>query len=294
MDPVELEIRRKFPQMVWAITHPELGPLLRRAVAEGLDEAGFQGLLLQTEWYKTTQASARTWQRLLNEDPATAAAMFDEKIANVKSLATKLGVTLLDDNELHGEVGYIAALALQGGWDEARLMQEILTKATYKNGTEQGGQLGAGIDRVRQMASDYMVPITEQAAWDLSLKLISGEMDQTVLAAYFKDQAIARFQGNEQVVQMLERGFSPAQIFAPLIQQTAQLLELSPAQIDLTSTEYSGMLDYVDANGNTRPMTLSEAGRFIRGTSAYRSTQGAVDTAASFAEFLGQRMGTVA
>ena len=294
MDPVELEIRRKFPQMVWAITHPELGPLLRRAVAEGLDEAGFQGLLLQTEWYKTTQATARTWQRLLNEDPATAAKMFDDKIAEAKALAAKLGITLLDEGPLHAEAGHIAALALQNGWDEQRLMQEVLTKAVYKGDREQTGQLGAGIDRVKQMAADYMVPITDQAAWDLSLKLVSGEMDQTVLASYFKDQAIARFQGNEQVVSMLERGFSPAQIFSPLIQQTAQLLEMSPAQIDLTSPEWSGMLDYVDDKGNTRPMTLSEAGRFVRGSEKFRSTQGAMDTAASFAEFIGQRMGAVA
>jgi hypothetical protein len=292
MDPVELQVRQQFPHMIWAIAHPELGPLLRRAVAEGWDGARFQGELLNTGWYRVTAEAERNWERVSNEDPGSASKMFQEAVAKVRQAAARAGVTLTDSGDFWaGQFGEIAMGMVRSAWDENRMMQEILNRAKYQGDQAQSGQLGASMDQVKAAAAAYLVPMAAEEAWNMGRKLITGDLDTAGMQAYFKDLALGRFSGNAQMLDMLNRGVTPAQYFNPYIQQTAQLLEVSPGDINLLDQEYSSIIDHADEQGNRRPMTLSEAGRFVRGTEAYRYTEGANKEAAAMAQFIAQRMG---
>ncbi|MBM4407750.1 MAG: hypothetical protein FJ038_03915 [Chloroflexi bacterium] len=289
------QAREKYPQMAWALNHPEVGPLLQRAAAEGWDAARFQGELLKTQWYKSTTDSARVWERLLNEDPATAAKTLDRKVRDIQTLAGRIGLTGIDFNAW--QPGWVFAVdATRETWDETRIVQELLSRwGTGGTDAQQGGQLGGMMDSVKGTAAQYLTPITDDAAYQMASKMLYGTLDQAGMAAYFKDQAVIRFSGNEQVLNMLNNGFTPREIFQPLVQQTAQLLELAPAQVDLMDPKWQGMLDYTDPQTNTvRPMTQTEAGRYVRGLDEYRQTDGAVRQASEFAEFIGQKMGAVA
>ena len=285
---VDQLIRQRYPQMAWALEHPELGPLLRRGIAEGWDAPRLQGELLKTTWFQTTSEAERTWDRMWAEDPATARTTFYQTVSRVDLAAKRLGITL-DQQQLFE----IASSVGRSQWDEAQLNQKLLEMASFQGEGQLQGQLNATVDRIKQTANDYFAPIADSDAFEFARKVLLGQMDQGTMEAYFKDLAVARFQGNEQITRMLDQGFTPTQIFAPYVQQTAQLLEVGPSQVDLMDPKFSQILDYND-NGTTRPMTLTEAGQFIRGTEEYKGTQGAVSQAADFAEFIGQRMGAVA
>ena len=281
-------MRQRFPQMAWAIDNPELGPMLRNAVAQGWDAARLQGELLKTNWYRTTTEAERLWDRRTAEDPAEAQRLFYESIGRVDRMAKQLGVGLSQD-----DIYRLGIAAGRSGWDENLLTQRIMEKATFAGDRGATGQINALIDRVKQTANDYFAPVADQQAFDLAKQMIGGTMDQASMQAYFKDLAINRFQNNSQITSMLDKGFTAAQIFAPYIQQTAQLLDIAPSAVDLTNQRFSQILDHNDGT-STRPMTLTEAGQFVRGMDDYKRTQGAVSQAADFAEFIGQKMGRVA
>lgn len=292
MDPVAQAVYEKYPQMAWALNHPELGPLLRRAVEEGWDAARFQGELLKTAWYTSSSDTARTWERLLNEDPASARQLLSNNITTMSTLAARLGVSL---NFNAWQSGWLLAVdATREGWDELRMQQELVRRARYQPDAKTSGAIGAAQDNVKALAAAYLVPMTDRSAWRLGIKTLTGEMDDAGLRAYFKDQAVARFGGNKSVVRMLNQGLTARDIFAPYVQQTASILEINPESINLLDRKWAKMLDYVDDKGVTRPMTLTEAGRFVRGLDDFKATDNAMEQSAGFAEFISQRMGAVA
>jgi hypothetical protein len=286
---VDWMIRQRYPQMGWALAHAELGPLLRRAVAEGWDSPRLQGELLNTNWFRTTTEAEREWDRIAAEDPASLRQRFYDQVGRVERAFQQLGVPYTQ-----AMLADLGARAGRSNWDDQQLQQRVLELATFAPEGQLQGQLNAVVDRVKQTANDYFTPIADQAAFDMGKRMLLGQIDATALQAHFKDLAMARFQGNKQIADMLNQGFTAAQIFAPYVQQTAQLLEQAPSAINLMDPKYSQIVDYADPNGVTRPMTLSEAGKFIRGTDAYKGTQGAVTQAADFAEFISQKMGNIA
>lgn len=283
---LETQVREVYPQMAWALAHPELGPLLKQALAAGWDEARFQGALLKTQWFKTTSDNERTWDRLQAEDPAQAALQLTTASDSVARLSARIGVTLPP-----ATAQQIALNAARSGWNEDRIVSSITQQATFTGDQNAGGDLGAAMDQIKSKADQYMVPISDATAWELGRDMINGKQDLAGIEATFKDQAKSRWTGFADTI---DRGFTPQQIFAPYIQQTAQLLEISPSQVNLADPKYNQMIDMFDETGTRRPMSLSEAGRFVRGLHEYRSTDNAMNEAANTAEFITQRFGAVA
>jgi hypothetical protein len=67
-----------------------VGNLLRR----GIDDPNYDPIpeLLQTNWYRTTQASMRQWEALRHNDPASAGAREREETARVYDMILSMGL----------------------------------------------------------------------------------------------------------------------------------------------------------------------------------------------------------
>ncbi len=65
------EAAEEFPGFAWALSDPELGPLLREAAGPpAWTPAKLQARLQQTQWWRTNSAAVRNYMTLAGTDPA--------------------------------------------------------------------------------------------------------------------------------------------------------------------------------------------------------------------------------
>lgn len=279
---VEAYFRKYYGAFAWMLSDPELAAVLRRAAVDGLDAMGIQAALQQTRWWGTHSAAMRNWEALANTDKFEAERQLQQKALSVKLAARRLGV---DMDEARSRD--LAWTALRLGWNDQELQAALVNEVKYS--PHLGGDAGATIDQVKAKAHAYMVPIADDTAFGLMKKMASGELSEDGLNHYFLDLAKGRF---PQLTQYLDAGITPEQFFEPYRQLTAQVLELNPQQINLLDDpRFSSMVETVGSDGKRRPMTLSEAGRYLRGLPDYRNTDQANSQAAELVRSIGQLFG---
>ena len=276
-----------YPSLAWAIDHPELGPILNEAVSKGWTEEVIVARVKQTSWYRTTSDAQRQWELLRNDNPGEAAKQVSGAVTMVGSISRRLGISLSSDQAL-----WIATSAVANGWNEQQITANLVQNMAGSGQAGQtAGELGYFQDLTMARAKEWGVPMGEDVAFMFAKWMATGESNQQNLDAYLRDQAMSRF---PTLQAQFEMGFTTKQIFDPYIQQTAQLLELSPAMIDITNQKWMPMIDSVGPDGTRRPMSLSEAGRYVRGQDEYNGTQQATEQAARLGETILQTFGQVA
>ena len=286
--PIDDLVRQDYPQMAWVMNNPELGGIMRQAASERWDPARLMGAIQKTTWWKTTDANQREYQRLVAEDPHSAYVKYIDAASTVRDMAARLGV-VLDPSMLQSIGTNVAA----EGWDANRMTQEIMRTATTYN--PQGtGDVNAMVNQVKDRSAQFFMPMTDDAAFNWSKNIITGTATKEGLDAYFRQQAVNRFGGDKSIVEALKQGATVKDIFEPYTQQTAQLLEISPDQVNLMDMQWGTMIDGMRSDGTRRPMTLSESAAYVRGTDAWKGTKQAEDAAAGIGEQLLKTFGEVA
>jgi hypothetical protein len=286
--PIEDLVRQEYPQMAWVMNNPELSPLMRQATTERWDPARLMGAIQKTNWWKNTDAAQREYQRLVAEDPQTAYKKYLEAATGVQSLASRLGVSL--SAEVVKSIGTNAAAE---GWDANRLTQEVMRQATSYN-PRGVGDVNAMVNQVKTRSTDFFMPMSDETAFNWSKNIMSGTATKDGLDTYLRQQAINRFGGDKSIADALAKGATVKDVFDPYVQQTAQLLEVSPAQVDLMDSQWGTMIDGMRSDGSRRPMTLSESATYVRGTDAWKQTNQAAQAAAGLGEQILKTFGEVA
>lgn len=290
-ETIDQEIRRKYGFMAWALDLPEIGDLLRRGATEDWDEATFRGELYKTEYWKTHNQAMREFDRLVNEDNAQAAHLITAKRDEMRKMASAMGLTLDPNTEFE-----MSVQALRFGWDETQTQNALANQLAFDGGgptnVGAGSNLGAFMSRLNQFESDYMIHISQETKNDFIRRYARGEIDEAGVNNYFLTQAKSR---RPYLSEQLDQGITVRNYFAPYIEQTAKLLEISPSEVDLLDNpKYAQMTEMAGADGKIRPMTLYEAGRYIRGLEDYKLTRQANETGASYSEAILRTFGEVA
>lgn len=289
-EEIDAYIRTNYPQMAWALNHPEIGPILRQAAREMWSAGRFQGALLNTEWYKTTTVNQREWDALFAADPATARERFDEMWHKIGEMAQQLGIPL--DMADWGLGFQIAAQAVRSGWSDERIVDELIGKAeaaTLGNGT----LTGTADALMAKARGDWFIPLSRDAALDWAKRILAGTADEAGFESYLKD--LAKGGQNQAVADKIDAGYTLKQISDPYVQQVASLMELNPAAVDMTDPRWSKFLNYYDPDTKTyRMMTMSEAATAIRSDPGWAKTGQALDQAARTGQELLQLFGKVA
>src|SRR5690606_2004072 len=76
------------------LDHPEVGPILKRAAAEGWSKDRLEGALSATDWWVQTTQSKRQWDALKSSDPNEAESRIGQRIAVLEDIAQELGLRL--------------------------------------------------------------------------------------------------------------------------------------------------------------------------------------------------------
>ena len=265
----DADVRSRYGYMAWALDIPEVGDALRAAAAAGEDQAGLFARISQTNWWKTTSASARTFQQLQATDPASAQQDIDSEKAAISAQASKLGITIAEDR-----LTSMATDARRLGWNAEQVQSAIGNEFHYKPGGQQGGALTIE-NQLKQIASDYLQPVSDSTLSRWEQDVISGRTAVADFEGQMKAQAKSLY---PSMAASIDAGQTAAQFAEPYRQVAAKTLEMSPDTIDFADPRWNKALNTVDPKtGQRMSMSLSDWDTELRSNPIYnyQNTQGA-------------------
>lgn len=236
----------------WFVDHREVGPILINAAKEGWAPERLQGALLKTKWWQTTHEQARQWDALLQSDPATAKRRINETGLNIRAQVNKLGIRV-GKNRLFA----LTVNALRHGWNEQEISLALAAEMKWRPGSSERGEVGRMMQGVRQLAADYMIPVTRKQEWQWVRRMVAGQADPEVIQGSLQKLALAKF---PHLKDEINKGITPGQFFAPYRNAIAAELEINPESVDLNKGRYQQVTSFRDSKlAKVRPMTMSEA-----------------------------------
>lgn len=287
MDPVEAKIMQQYGYLAGFLHEPEIGPILRQAAINGWSKEVLQGALSKTVWWNKWNSTQRDLQILKSTDPASYNEKVSAKTREILQMAQRAGVSF---GTLQDATNLAASLLGQPDLDPSTVQAMVFAHAQFTGKTPEG-TFGSSMSDIKQQAANFLVPISDQAAFTWAQKIAMGTAAPEGATEYLRNQAKSMY---SHLSDDLDRGFTTKELFDPYIQQTAQLLEISPDTIDLTSPKFQQMISTKDADtGKQRAMTLSEAGEYIRRSGDYDSTQSKMNAAAKLTETMAETFGKV-
>jgi hypothetical protein len=263
-----------YPNMAWAVNDAELGPILQQAAQNGWTAAELQAALFTTSFWQQLSDNARQLRVLQETDPAT----FREQIQNsafaIHSLAIQMGLEYS-----YQQAEQLAKSAAAYGWDRARIQSELAHSANFASGAPL-------IQQVKQMYSQFMIPISDQAAADWAKRIGSGTYTTENLQATLLETAKKLYPG---VADAIDRGIMPGELFEPYKQIAVQELGINPEAIDPSDTKWSRALNMQTGDF----MNFEDWKRTLRTDPQYGwdHTEAAAQQAAEFTTAFGQNFG---
>ena len=286
----EQRIIKESPALAWMLKDKELKPLLLSAFGKDtpFDSNVFDSKLWATDWWKSRGSSARDWQRLKAMDPAQAKIQLNQ---GAQMLSRKLGLPL---NQT-GFLRKIVELGIVLDLDEATLLEtavNMIDKGKVK-GVKFGttGQVGAIYTQIKNQSKEYMLEIGHKQLMDLSTKMLAGRIDGDVLSNFFQREAKSKW---PHLGDVIDSGVTPGEYFQGHRAAISGLLEYgSTDEVNLTDRKWKRVTSFNDGK-ETRPMTIAETEKFVRGTEAWGETRNAAEEASGMAETILTKFGGVA
>lgn len=276
---IEAYVRRHYGYFGAFLDIPEVREVLLTSAREGYDEARMKGALYATDWWKQTDAANRTWAQLESEDPAEARRQVASTAATVMNRARTLGLP-------SSVVASIAYQATKNGWNTDQQIDALIAQANWS--TMEGGELTSYRDQVNQIASQYLVGVSEQTARNYSERIASGELSLNGVRSIMQRQAKARF---SWMADQLDAGVTVADYLAPVKDRIAAELEVVPDEINLMDPQWLSLVETKGDDGKMRAATLHEATLAARKRPEWKNTSNAQRTTTQLMTTLGQVFG---
>lgn len=270
--------------------NPEIAQLLRRSLDEGWSEQKFQAELRATNWWKTTTASARTWDAASALDPATYQAQVDEAATAINQEALNLGIRLSSER-----VQKLALDSLRFGWGAQTITNSIGMAAT-EGGAAGATQLREGYygQQVRSVAKQYGVSLNDTTFNSFVNKIAVGE--ETI--GSFQDYALTIAKSlYPPLAEQFDAGRTFEDVTSSYKTIAANLLEKDEAEIDMTRPEWVQAVTYQadPKTGEQRLMNMREWQDYLRTTESfgYQYTTEARSRAYGIADTIANMFGRV-
>jgi hypothetical protein len=282
------KVAEKYPTLLnFLKTQPELLTLYLQSINETWSPEQLQSKLYATNYYKSTTQDQRSWDQLIAQDPATAQQRYQTASQHNTQLWQQGGYSVPYATFLT-----INNQAVRGNWSDDTIKaalnaaQKGLPPPTTNpgdSGIQGGGDIGANMNLVKQIAASYAVPVSNDAAYQWALNLQSGAVDQNGVQAWAKEQAASLFPGLKTA---LDAGLTVDQYASPYKSVAQQELGINPNDISWTDPKWNAALNQIDAKTGARvSMSLSDWTTKLRSdpTYGYDQTPGAKDQARTLA-----------
>lgn len=241
---------------------PEMSAFLQRLMREPeMSDAMFQAELQKTNWWRTTNATARDFARRQVEDPATLNSEIMDRTSVLRQAALDRGLAV-DDRSLND-----AALKMvQFGFSQQtalnHLAQLTLGTATGPSSLVQGffGQ------SVRELAANYGVPLSDATLMKWTGDIATGNQSLNSFEAYARDLAKNLY---PSLANGYDRGLSFTQMTSPYAQVASRILDIPDSQIDFTDPKWAAAFTKRDEKGGQVQMTYGEWADYLRTTPSF-------------------------
>lgn len=267
VDEIEQEVREQYPEYAWLLNDPEVRDILLEAAdpQRGLDDATFTSRIRNTKWYQTSTPAMRQWETLLSQDPAKAKRQQEIRVQDLTRRAREMGIQMT-----RGDVEQMAERSLRYGWTNTEIMDAF---AEQMAGDAPAGVVRTTMSDLRRLAGMYMVNASDSELVKWAQEITLGRRTLDEYTAGLQDLAKAKFNGNSQLVSMIDQGMSPDAFFADHKSMIAGEWGLSPTQVDLRDERWQGVLQTKGDDGVIRPMSLEEARRYARSQDGWDKTE---------------------
>lgn len=281
------QITQRYPQLAGFINHPELGPMLRQAAAEGWGAEEMQGALHKTQWYQSTWADYRRLEVLKSTDPAEYNNQFRQAEYEVGALMGQLGVDIKRNPHM---VYALTEEYLRNGKDDWFLFSRVgdmLIKDPSL--VAQTGQLEAKRQQFREYAADMLLDFGDNVYTKHAVNTWRQVDTDEGIKERMRQDAIKRY---EHLGDGLKRGLTVRELISPLTNVLGRTLEMDPEQIDPNDARWRQIWNYVDPQTKeVRMMTTSEVDRFARHQQEFEGTKTARDEAYALSARILESMG---
>ena len=279
LDEAELiKLRELFPSIDFLLDDPEIIAILEQAIqGEGWELDKLELAIEGTEWFETTEESRRLFDMSIERDPATVEREIQQQIIIMENMMGVYGIDI-NETELRG----MAFDILRDGNSDAEVLRKIgnLARAQGQAGTgtiAEGtgglkGELAGMVAQLQQDARRYHLGYSDAQLEEWAVRIIEGRWSFEGAKATMRSQASIAYPG---MADQIEQGMTVEDFFAPTKNRLAQLLDMNPNAIDLTSEKWSEVTQMVDEGGIARPMTFTELGRYARNQDEWWTTDAA-------------------
>ena len=207
-----------------------LQDLIAEATKQNYSQDLFQAKLQATPWYRAHTASEREWSQLQTNDPQSATNITRNVYADMGEIAGALGANLNPGLASSIASSVIAHSYSNGSYDKGLLQRAIAAQVRMDQYGHYKGAAGQFEDSIRQMSSDYGMPIDKGAlqSWvQGGLQQAGGDASklsayQENVKHYLQQQAKLTFPG---LSQQIDSGLTVAQIASPYVSSFAKILE---------------------------------------------------------------------
>lgn len=212
------------------------------------------------------------------KDKADSIRSFSAAIINA---AGRFGVDLTPET-----VAYIATVADDQNFSMDQLNDVILNQTNWE--ALKPGDLTANVDKIKQSARSYLVPLSDATVKEYSTKIASGQSSFEAIESLLKQQAKMKM---PWMANAIDQGLSPSDLLAGSRDQIASSLGINAAEVDFTTDRFMNMVTVADEKGNTRLATGSELTRKIRADDAWASSAEARQVGTSLVQAMARIFG---
>jgi len=252
--------------------NPELKKIFNQAVTGQWSTDKFKATLMTTNWWKTHDASERTYLTTMATDPAQAKQQLTQAQVHASQLLVSLGVNPAANAALASSMAYNIAAK---GWtdDQVRYYAGSFSKLT--NGRMAG-------DAETQYSNGL------QYAYSMGVKMSDSwyqnqvQMIEKGVSTFADMQAGIRSQAKSQYSQFatqIDGGQTVQDLASPYIQQMGSILEVNPNALSTFDPTISKALSYKDPKtGVTGAQPLWDFENTLRADPRWQQTNNARDS----------------
>jgi hypothetical protein len=291
-EPWKKNIQEEFGSL-WDVYNEdaEVKKVIDLSVKEGWynDPVKLTEKLRNTNWFRTTESSARQYAIAKSTDPATAEADKRKRIEYIRAGSLALGVTLSD-----ATIDDLSEKSLKFGWTDQQITNGIGSEAvaTANRGGAQGladlrrGTTGTGL---REIADNYGIKVSDTMLDQWTAEILQGTKTNVQFTDQMKVQASTMYRS---LAPQIEKGIDVKTATSMYTNTAASVLGVDPATIDWSQDKWNKALNYQDPKTTDyRQMDSWEWNRYLRSLPEWQETNDAKQTYRRAAFTLAQAFG---
>lgn len=246
---------------------PEVAKLFQQAVNETWSSDQFKAKLRNTEWWKTNSATQREMQALAQTDPASFNARVSAAQMLIRQKANEMGAILTD-----GLINSIGEDFVRTGMNDEQLSFTLAKYIDFTNEGTLGGQAGAAQVRLKQLAQQNGVQLTDDAVKNYAQQIAMGASTMEQAETFVRSMAKSMFPA---YADQIDAGVNMKQIAQPYMQMASDTLERAPVDMGLDNPLVRQAFNGMNQDGKPTGMTLTDYQTFLRNQPGWFRTSNA-------------------